>query len=101
MRTASAVRRSLAFIESIKSFFRSCSSGIGLYIPHSVHERCDLPADGLAGGDSRRLDAQEVDEVRRTVAARLLDDEVAERLARALELGADAGVVGLEVIVGD
>src|SRR5690348_16408232 len=54
----------------------------------------DQLGDRLAGGQARRLDADQVDQLRRAVAARLLDHEVADRLAGALQLGPDAGVAG-------
>src|SRR5690349_10140827 len=59
-----------------------------------VDSMIDDLGDRLAGGQARRLDADQVDQLRRAVAARLLDHEVADRLAGALQLGPDAGVAG-------
>src|SRR5262249_4409314 len=66
-----------------------------------VDEAGHAAGDGLAGGDAGRLDAEEGDEPRRAVRPRPLDDEGAERLAAALALAADAGVVRLEIVVAD
>ena len=55
--------------------------------------------DRFARGQPGRLDADQVDQPGHAMRARVLDHEVGQRLARALQLGAYAGVVGAEVVV--
>ena len=74
--------------------YRSLNDGEGLVGNGDVVVResrrdqtVDLVGDRLAGGETGRLDADEVDETWRAVAAGFFDHVVAERLAGALQLG--------------
>src|SRR5581483_9584061 len=55
-----------------------------------------LRADRQRGGETRALDAEEGDEAGEAVRFRSIDAEIRLRLAGAVQLGADAGVVGAQ-----
>src|SRR5271169_2500761 len=57
--------------------------------------------DGWSRCETRRVDSDEVDEAGKALVPLLRHDEVAKSVTRTLELGADAGDVGLELLVPD
>src|SRR5277367_522321 len=61
----------------------------------------DVLGEGEGRGESRRLDAVEVDEAWDAVDGRPLDDEVRRRLAFCGKLGTDAGVARLKASVSE
>ena len=54
--------------------------------------------DGEAGSEAGGFDADEVDKSRQALVGLMPDDEIAEAVFRALELGPDAGRVRKKVI---